>query len=150
MIKVTRTNSDHPDFVALVKQLDQLQAVVDGDDHAFYTQFNSLSKIKHVVLAYEDSQALGCGGIKEYEPGAVEVKRMFVTPASRKKGIASTVLSELENWAKELNYARCVLETHKGLSEAIAFYKKSGYKQIPNYGQYAGAAGSVCFEKELN
>jgi len=150
MIKVTRTNSDHPDFIALVKELDKLQAVVDGEDHAFYTQFNSLNKIKHVVLAYEDSQALGCGAFKEYGTSTVEVKRMFVSPASRKKGIASTVLSELESWAKELKYTRCILETHKGLPEAIAFYQKSGYKQIPNYGQYAEMENSVCFEKELN
>ncbi len=149
MIKITRTNSDHPDFIALVTQLDILQAVVDGEDHAFYTQFNSLNKIKHVVLAHEDGQALGCGGIKEYGTDAMEVKRMFVLPTSRKKGIASTVLSELESWAKKLKYTRCVLETHKGLPEAIAFYQKSGYKQIPNYGQYAGADNSVCFEKQL-
>ncbi|GHN02159.1 N-acetyltransferase [Cytophagales bacterium WSM2-2] len=150
MIQVTRTNSDHPDFIALVKELDILQAVVDGDDHAYYTQFNSLNKIKHVVLAHEDGQALGCGGIKEYEKDSVEVKRMFVSPAARKKGIASTVLSELERWAKELKYTRCVLETHTGLTEAIAFYQKSGYKQIPNYGQYAEMENSVCFEKKLN
>ena len=57
MIKIMRTNSDHPDFIALVKQLDILMAIVDGEDHAFYSQFNSLNKIKHVVLAHEDGLA---------------------------------------------------------------------------------------------
>src|SRR5260221_3089350 len=95
MIKITRTNSDHPDFIALVTQLDVLQAVVDGEDHAFYSQFNSLNKIKHVVLAHEDGQTLGCGGIKEYETDAMEVKRMFVLPTSRKKEMHRTVFP---NW----------------------------------------------------
>jgi GNAT superfamily N-acetyltransferase len=150
MIATLRTNSDHPDFIALVKQLDLLMAVVDGEDHAFYSQFNSLQKIKHVVIAYENNLPLGCGAIKEYETGTMEVKRVFVSPVGRKRGIASAILFELESWTKELKYTRCVLETHKGLPEAIAFYTKIGYHQIPNYGQYAGASNSVCFAKELN
>ncbi len=112
---------------------------------------NSIASTKSTTWysSMKINQALGCGAIKEYETGTVEIKRVFVSPASRKKGIASAVLSELESWAKELKYNRCVLETHKGLPEAIAFYKKIGYQQIPNYGQYAEAANSVCFEKEL-
>jgi hypothetical protein len=55
----------------------------------------------------------------------------------------------LENWAGELSYAKCILETGKRQPEAIGLYKKNGYKLIPNYGQYAEAENSLCFEKEL-
>jgi len=77
----------------------------------------------------------------------MEVKRMFTLPESRGQGLATTVLGELETWAAELGFERCVLETGKRQPEAIAFYKKHGYEIIPNYGQYAGIDNSVCFEK---
>jgi GNAT superfamily N-acetyltransferase len=74
---------------------------------------------------------------------------MYVTPVSRKKGIATAILSELEKWARELTYAKCILETGKKQPEAIEPYKKNGYRVIPNYGQYAEAENSVCFEKQM-
>lgn len=149
MLYLKRTDSDDPDFVALVKLLDADLAERDGEEHAFYAQYNKLDKIRYAVLAYEGEKALGCGAIKEYDPGAMEVKRMYVLPDARNKGIASKVLSELEAWARELSFERCMLETGKKQPEAIALYEKNGYQLIPNYGQYAGVENSVCFEKVL-
>ena len=121
----------------------------DGKDHLFYSQFNSINKIKYVVLAYENEKPLGCGALKEYDKGTMEVKRMYTSPSVRKKGIATRILSELENWACELSYKKCILETGKRQTEAIGLYKKNGYTLIPNYGQYVGVENSVCFEKEI-
>jgi len=149
MIKIIRTTSENPDFIALVKLLDAYLAVLDGEDHLFYAQFNKLDKIMNVVLAYENGTPVGCGAIKEFGTDTMEVKRMYVLPLSRKMGIASSILSELENWACELSYARCILETGKMQKAAIGLYLKSGYKVIPNYGQYTGVENSVCFEKDL-
>ena len=150
MIKLVRTNSDHPDFIALVKQLDAYLAIIDGEDHAFYDQFNKIDKIKHVVVAYFNNQPTACGAIKEYLPNTMEVKRMYTSTASRGKGMATQVLTELENWAAELGYQKCVLETGKRQEDAVALYQKNGYLLIPNYGQYATIAISVCFEKALS
>ena len=149
MIRLLRTNSENPDFLNLVKLLDAGLAIVDGDDHSFYSQFNKIDKIRYVVVAYENEKPVGCGAIKEFESGTMEVKRMYVSPDERKKGIASRILNELESWASELSCTRCLLETGKRQPEAIGLYKKSGYKQIPNYGQYTGVENSVCFEKIL-
>ncbi|MCD6012798.1 MAG: family N-acetyltransferase [Flavipsychrobacter sp.] len=149
MYKLIRTNSDNTDFQELVGQLDKDLAIRDGDDHAFYAQYNKIAAIKYVVVAYEGTTPLGCGAIKEYEEGTIEVKRMFVTPEKRGKGIGSVVLKELESWAKELGYAKCILETGEKQPEAIQLYKKNGYNIIPNYGQYANVAASVCFEKSV-
>jgi GNAT superfamily N-acetyltransferase len=148
-MQIIRTNSDHPDFRALVALLDQDLAVRDGEDHAFYQQFNKVDKIKQVVVALLENQAIGCGAIRAYAPDVMEVKRMFVLPEYRGKGIAGAVLSELETWATELGYARCILETGQMQPEAIRLYQKSGYAIIPNYGQYEGVENSVCMEKEL-
>jgi len=144
-----RTNSDDPDFVALVRHLDAELAIRDGDEHAFYSQFNKIANLKNVVVAYQDERAVGCGALKPLEENVMEVKRMFVFPELRGQGIASKVLSELERWATELGARVCCLETGMKQPEAIALYTKSGYERIPNYGQYAGVENSVCFEKKL-
>ncbi len=149
MITILRTNSDNPDFVGLVRHLDAELAERDGEQHSFYAQFNKIAMIRHVVVAYQDGQPVTCGAIKEYEPGTMEVKRMFTFPANRGMGIAARVLAELEAWAAEMDYSKCVLETGKKQPEAIRLYEKSGYERIPNYGQYAGVENSVCFEKYL-
>ena len=85
--------------------LDLDLAVRDGDQHAFFSQFNKLNKIKQGVLAYVDNQPLGCGAVRAYAPDSVEVKRMFVMPQYRGQGIAQAVLSELEKWAREFGTA---------------------------------------------
>ena len=147
MIKIIRTNSDDQDFIDLVKNLDAELAERDGNEHPFYAQFNKIDKIKFVVVAYENSKPMGCGAIKEYASNTMEIKRMYTSPESRGKGIATKVLTELEIWATELSYEKCILETGKKQPEAIGLYKKNGYKLIPNYGQYAEIENSLCFEK---
>lgn len=150
MITLKRTDSENADFQALVVELDKELAVRDGDEHSFYSQFNSIDAIKHVVVAYEGNEAAGCGAIKEYSDGVMEIKRMFVPPDKRGRGVASIVLRELENWTRELGAKKCILETGLKQPEAIRLYEKNGYLQVQNYGQYAGVENSVCFEKDLS
>ncbi|CAM4149742.1 GNAT family N-acetyltransferase [Gillisia limnaea] len=150
MILLKRTNSEDSDLPLLIKQLDKELAVTDGEDHAFYNQFNKLDKIRYAVIIYEEAEPAGCGAIKEFQPGIMEVKRMFTQRQSRGKGYASKILNELENWAGELGYEKCILETGINQPEAIALYKKNGYQLIANYGQYAGVEKSFCFGKLLN
>jgi putative acetyltransferase len=149
MTKIIRTDSDNTGFIRLVKDLDAYLAEIDGKEHAFYSQFNKIDKIKYAVVVFDDSKPSGCGAMKEHSPTTMEIKRMYTVPESRSKGIAGKVLTELESWAAELSFEKCVLETGKRQPEAIALYQKAGYKIIPNYGQYAGIENSVCFEKEL-
>lgn len=150
MINIIRTDSENPDFTSLVRDLDADLAKRDGNEHAFYAQFNKVDTIRHVVIAYENKKPVGCGAIKEFNPNTMEVKRMFTQPEMRGKGIAGRILNELEKWALELMYDKCILETGKRQPEAISLYQRNGYKLIPNYGQYAGIENSVCFEKQIN
>lgn len=144
-----RTTATDPRFIMLVKELDRELAVRDGDDHSFYDQFNKLDSIKHVVVLTDGDDAISCGAIKGYDPETAEVKRMYTSSANRGKGNAVKVLTELEIWAAELGFRRCILETGINQPEAIRLYQKSGYQRIPNYGQYAGKEESYCFEKLL-
>lgn len=150
MIRLIRTDFKNRDFVRLVSKLDADLGERDGEDHAFYHQFNGIDSLQHTVVAYLDDTAVGCGAIKAYDTDIMEVKRMYVPPLHRGKGIASKVLQELEKWTAELGNATCVLETGKRQPEAIALYKKNGYKIIPNYGPYMSVENSVCFKKNVS
>ena len=146
---LTRTNSKNNDFIELVQFLDADLKIRDGVEHGFYDQFNKIDGLKHVVIAYKNKVAVGCGAFKIHTKNFVEIKRMYVSVNTRKNGIASTILSELEQWAKELNFDKCILETGKQQPEAIALYKKCGYSITENFGFYENVENSVCFEKML-
>ncbi len=149
MINIIRTDAVNPDFIYLVRLLNADLSIRDGEDHGFYMQYNKLESIKYVLVADENGEAVGCGAIREYAPGIMEVKRMFTHPDHRSKGIARKILSELEDWTRELKYEKCILETGIKQPEAIQVYQRSGYAITENYGQYKGVVNSVCFEKIL-
>jgi GNAT superfamily N-acetyltransferase len=148
-MKLVRTNSENPDFINLVKDLDAYLKVIDGDEHAFYKQYNNIDVLKHTVVAYLNEKPVGCGAFKKFDKGSVEIKRMFTDTSVRGKGIATKILSELEIWASELNYKSCILETGIRQVEAVNFYKKNQYTIVPNYGQYINISNSLCFKKML-
>ena len=148
-MQTLRTTSENPDFQKLVKQLDAYLAVMDGEEHAFYHQYNKIDMLKNCIVIFDNDEAVTCGAIKEFDSKSMEVKRMFTLPEKRGKGLASKILTELETWTKELGYEKTFLETGKRQTEAIALYNKCGYKVIPNYGQYIGIDNSICFEKKL-
>jgi GNAT superfamily N-acetyltransferase len=149
MIQIVKTDSSNSDFQSLVKLLDADLAIRDGDDHAFYSQFNKIDKLKYVIVLYLDKIPVACGSIREYSEDVMEIKRMFVQPNYRRKGFAKMVVDNLETWAKELGYNNCILETGKNQPEAIKLYQKIGYQIIENYGQYSGVENSVCMQKRM-
>lgn len=156
MIHLLRTDSDNPDFQMLVQELDKHLQSINGDEQAFFTQFNALNHLRHVIVAYGgdtvpvgDTAPVGCGAMKPYSASVGEIKRMFVREDCRGRGIAQGILAELEALAKEEGCTSCILETSIHLDSAIKLYTKSGYVRIPNYGQYEGVKTSVCFQKNL-
>lgn len=148
-MKIIRTNSKHKDFILLVKELDLYLSSVNGEADEFFKQFNTLNSLKHVIVIYKERKAIACGAFKNYNTSTVEIKRMYVKPNSRRGGVASILLKELETWAREIGFSTCVLETAEAMNDAVSFYKKNGYKSIPNYDQYKGVKTSRCFEKKL-
>ena len=148
-LHLKRTTSDDKDFQSLVKHLDKYLAIIDGDEHAFYDQFNKSALLKEVIVCFDNELPVACGALKPFSNEAVEIKRMYVLQEYRGLGVAQLALKALENWAAELGFTKCVLETGKRMPDAIRFYTKSGYQSIPNYGQYIGMENSVCFDKSL-
>ena len=152
-MRIQRTNSQNIDFIHLVKALDAYLKITDKEEHDFYNQFNGIDVLNEVVVVYKDAtkkmHAVGCAAMKKCDATTVEVKRMYVLPEERGIGIAQKIMQELENWAKELNYKKCILETGKRQVAAVKFYAKCKYQVIENYGQYQGMQNSICFEKQL-
>lgn len=148
-LRLQRTDATHPDFQALVSQLDADLDERYGAQQDFYGQFNALDAIKHVVLAYEGDQAVACGAIKAIDDQAMEVKRMFVQKNRRGRGMATQVLLNLEDWARLLGYQSCILQLADNQAEALALYTRNGYERIPNFGQYIGDEHSICMQKPL-
>ena len=101
------------------------------------------------LVAWVDGDAVGCGGIRQYDEATGEIKRMYTKPEARRRGISRVVLEELEARARAVGYARLVLETGIRQPEAIALYESAGYASIEPYGFYKNAPGSRCYAKDL-
>ncbi|MGO4689874.1 GNAT family N-acetyltransferase [Glaciibacter sp. 2TAF33] len=109
-----------------------------------------------VVLLDDDAPALAGnngdpvvvagGGIRRYDEVTCEIKRMWTSSAYRRQGHAITVLAELESIARELGYQRLLLETGPAQPEALALYRRLGYRETGPYGRYPHAYG---FERWL-
>jgi len=102
------------------------------------------------VVAYMDGVAVGCGAVRKMEGETAELKRMYVAPEARGKGIGRAVLEALEAEARRLGVKTLLLETGIRQAAATAMYRSAGYRDIPPYGEYvASAATSICMAKDL-
>ncbi len=149
MIVLQRSDSSNRDFQALVKKLDSELAIENGEQDAFYSQFNTIESLQHCVVALDGNAPIASGAFKKFDESSVEIKRMYVSPKHRGRGISKLVLNELELWAKEIGYTSCVLETGTFLTPAVGLYKSQGYEVIPNYPPYSDIETSVCFRKNV-
>lgn len=148
-VVLKRTNSADHDFRTLVAELDADLRLRNGEIMDIYDQHNIIEQIDTVVIAHLNNEPAACGCFKYYNEQAVEIKRMFVRPHARGRGLSRKVLTELEQWAKELGYTRTVLETGSKQVEALSLYPKAGYQLIPKYGPYVDLPDSICFSKQL-
>lgn len=102
------------------------------------------------LVARRNGQPVGCGAIRAFEPGVAEVKRMFVVPEARGRGVGRAILENLETFARNFGYRSVRLETGLKQPEAISLYQSAGYHPAPCYGPYRENPMSICFEKELD
>lgn len=149
MFQYLRTTSDNPDFQNLTSELDDELCRIYNTNKEDYEEYNRITGLPTVLLAYENDVAIACGCFKQFDRQRIELKRMFVKPVFRGKGIASIMVAELEKWAGELGYQTAILETGIGQPEAIALYRKLGYTDIPHFGEFPEESRSVCLGKKI-
>ncbi|MBC8054421.1 MAG: GNAT family N-acetyltransferase [Sphingobacteriaceae bacterium] len=149
MVNLRRTTANDVNFHNLIKELNNdLRARYNNLSYKFDANI-TVDNLQTVVLGLINDDAVGCGCFKEIDDSIVEIKRMFVNPYFRGLGVSTSILTELIDWAGELNYTTVVLETGKKQEESISLYKKYGFSLIPNFGPYVGMADSVCMGKTL-
>lgn len=101
------------------------------------------------LVAYAEDVAVGCGAVRINEPGVAEIKRMYVLPECRGRGIAGAVLKALEQQAEALGAHQLVLETGARQPESLAVYRRAGFIEIPRFGEYLDSPLSLCMGKSI-
>jgi putative acetyltransferase len=102
------------------------------------------------LVAFDGETPVACGAVRLLEDGDAEIKRMFVAPEMRGRGVGAAVLRALEAEARKLRARRIILETGIRQTAAIALYERKGFERIPAYGEYVNSpATSVCMGKDL-
>jgi GNAT superfamily N-acetyltransferase len=99
------------------------------------------------VLVVDGGEAVGCGGLKRLDAEACEIKRMYVRPEARGKGLSRKLLEALEERARELGYVKVRLDTGDRQPAAKWLYESAGYRPIPNYN--GNTMARFWFEKDL-
>ncbi|TFV85723.1 GNAT family N-acetyltransferase [Blastococcus sp. CT_GayMR16] len=114
----------------------------------------SAADISVVLVARDgDGTALGCGALRQLGDGVAEVKRMYVAPPARGRGVGTAVLAGLEDAARDRGWTTLRLETGPRQPEAVALYSRAGYSPIDAFGAYVGAPDaedSLFFEQSLD
>jgi putative acetyltransferase len=143
---------DSPDARRLVAALDAGLAELYTPEQRFGPNL----KAEHLhegrgkfLVARDGGRAVGCGAIRLLDEASAEVKRMFVEPDQRGRGVGWAVLTKLEDASRQLGVKRLVLETGVHQQAAINLYRRAGFVQIDCWGEYTTSPTSVCFEKSL-
>ncbi|MFG2050937.1 GNAT family N-acetyltransferase [Micromonospora sp. NPDC048935] len=135
-----------PEIAALIiAQQRELLAADGGLDGQVFVPHDDVRYLAVVV----NGRAVACGGLQTIDAETGEIKRMYVRPAYRGRGIARQLLAALEECAFRQGHSVVCLETGTYLPAAIALYTSCGYHQVPVYGEYVGNPYSICFAKRL-
>ncbi len=137
------------DYRMLTKKLDDYYFSLVGDVHARYANLNDPANMGCLIVAYEGNTPIGCGSWKKVDDQTAEVKRIFVEPAYRRRGVASAIIDLLESHIMATGFQKILLETARTTGDSKALYLSLGYTEIDYYGSPAGAENCRCFLKEL-
>lgn len=149
MLILKRATTRNSDFENLIMELDINLIELYNKVQYEYDKYAKVDYLETAIIAYMEDIAVGCSCFKEIDKDTIEIKRTFVNPYLRGSGIAGGIITELTNWAKELNYTWAVLEIGIKQVEAVRMYTKSGFQKVDNFGPYIGSTVSVCMGKTL-
>ena len=150
-IKFEWTDGSNGDFHRFYLKTEEFYSSIVGGlkNREAFVPYNISESITDVLIAYSDGVAVGCAGLKAYSDAEVEIKRVWVDPDYRKNHIAGEMMELLEAKAREMGFAKAVLQTRPQMEAAVSMYLKRGYVLIDNYPPYDKLDGAICFAKEL-
>ena len=129
---------------------DYYSALVGGkQNRKGFVPYNLSECVGTVLIVSDQDKPVACAGLKRYSQTDIEIKRVWVEPAYRRRHIAVNMMQMLESQALQQGYHRTVLQTRAIMTDAVQLYTGLGYHQIENYPPYDKLDGAVCFAKEL-
>ncbi|MEX1018648.1 MAG: GNAT family N-acetyltransferase [Litorilinea sp.] len=150
----TTINFERPDTPDAVTLIDELQTHLEGfypveSRHGFTVQKLLQDAVAFCVLR-EDATPAGCGGIKLFGTDYGELKRMYVRPQFRGRGLGKLLIRQLADHARQHNVSVLRLETGIYQTEAIGLYERYGFRRIAPFGDYTNDPLSLCYEMRLD
>lgn len=141
MIRFVRVDGSDPERVEVARELFQEYQRELGIDLSFQSFADELATLPGkyappqgaLLLVFDDEQAIACGAIRPLGDGAAELKRIYVRPAGRRRGLARKISEELVAFGKSHGYAAIRLDTLRRLEGAIPLYRALGFEEIPAY-----------------
>lgn len=148
-VEITVVPYGHPDAVALIAELQQEFVTRYGEpDHTPVDPADFAPPAGLFLVGYLDGVPVGCGGWRAHDREA-ELKRMYVAPAARGKGLARAILAELERTALAASLETMILVTGSKQPEAVTLYESAGYQVVPGFGYYADVSDAIHLGKPL-
>ncbi|PYS71598.1 MAG: N-acetyltransferase [Acidobacteria bacterium] len=150
LISIQQERPDSDAAIQLISELDHYLnelPYTPESRHAFSVERLLRENVVFFVMRY-DGEPVACGGIKLFADYA-EVKRMYVRPAYRGRGLGKGILNHLGEHALENQLALLRLETGIYQTEAIKVYEAYGFKRRPPFGEYEENPLSLYFEKSI-
>lgn len=138
-----------PDYAMLAKKLDEYYYTLVGDVHLRYADVNRPENMACRIVVYHEEQPVACGCWKPIDEQAGEVKRIYVLPQYRRRGLASRIIARLEEEIAASGRSTAILETARTTEDSRQLYLSLGYELIDYYGSPAGAENCLCFRKCL-
>ena len=136
------------DFRALAAELDAYYFSIVGDIQNRYAHVNRPENMQALAVVYDGQMPVAIGAWKRIDEKTVEIKRIYVRPAYRRQGVASALISALEDHGAQAGAVQFILETARNTDSSHQLYLSLGYKIIDYYGSPAGAENCLCFYKE--
>ena len=142
---------DQPDIIALIDALDAYQGALYPPESNYHLSVAELKapNVLFSVMRDDDGVAVACGAVVLLD-GYGELKRMYVNPAQRGRGIAKAIIAFLEQQAARRNCTILRLETGIHQAEALGLYERAGYVRRGSYGDYPEDPLSVFMEKKIS
>ena len=148
-MEIKYTKELHKDFEKLNRMLDDAYYERFGEIALKYRPYNTLEGIEDFFITYDEEKPVACGCFRKITDKTVELKRVYVLPDYRRRGIANALVGNCEAIAREQSFKYMRLETGVEMLEAIQMYKKRKFVFIENYEGFAGDEICCCMQKEL-
>ena len=145
------TDGNDQDFQRFYLKTEEYYSQIVGGkkNRTGFIPYNLSESISNVLIAYADGKAVGCAGLKRYSGQDVEIKRVWVEPEWRGKHIATALMDQIEDKARQMGFNRAILQTRPIMPGAVGLYESRGYILIENYPPYDKLDGAICMALDL-